>query len=219
MSLYRSRWSRFPRTVTAEHARAGYTRQLGDLGSHRHPMPSWSQQQTAWSLYGEFPEYAQQQPPGPSVERDFPVHLFPSRNWENIDIADWIPFPALGTEQVILSFTVPPGRNGIINQVSTEFVGGGWIAGTGDVIWRILVDGATPSGANSYHNIKNSLGPTTEPVPISGFRISENQVLQVRAFNNPLGTNGGIIVSGQLTGARLLGYLYPRDMEYMDTHV
>jgi hypothetical protein len=63
------------------------------------------------------------------------------------------------------------------------------------------------------------LGSQAQPVGISGFRIFENQTISVIVFNNPAGNNGGIIVSGQQAGARLMGHLFPRDMEYLDTWV
>lgn len=225
MSLYRSRFSRFPRRVTMEHARQGLTRQLGQPPTTRdvinsYPMPIYPSKQymTDWNDYGQMPELWQQTP-GPFMGRDLPPHLYPPRNWENIDLLSYVAFPALGTEVPILVYVVPIGRNGVINKVATSFVGGGWIAGTGDAIWRILVDGATPPGATSYNQIVDSLGSPSQPVGISGFRIFENQTLTVSVFNNPAGANGGVIVSGQRSGARLLGHLYPRDMEYLDLFV
>lgn len=228
MSLYRSRFSRFPRPVTMDDARAGLTRQLGYLGQppntrdvmNSYPMPIYPSKQfmSGWANYSQNPELYQQSP-GPFIGRDLPPHLYPPRNWENIDLMNYIAFPGLGVEVPILVYQVPMGRNGVINKVATSFVGGGWTAGTGDIIWRILVDGATPPGATSYHQITDSLGSPAQPVGISGFRIFENQILTVSVLNNPSGANGGVITSGQRTGARLLGHLYPRDMEYLDLFV
>lgn len=142
-----------------------------------------------------------------------PLWIYPPINWENLDQIDYVLVPALNAEATILSFQVPMGRNGVINKVACNFVGGGFIEGTGDVLWRILVDGATPPGANSYEAVKASLGSPAQPVGIAGFRIFENQVVKVTVFNNPLGINGGVVVAGQLAGARLCGYLYPRELE------
>ncbi|HKM99444.1 MAG TPA: hypothetical protein VJX23_02925 [Candidatus Binataceae bacterium] len=142
-----------------------------------------------------------------------PIWIDPPVNWENIDQLAYGLLPAIGSTVIILSFQVPIGRNGVINRVATNFVGGGWVEGTGDVIWKILVDGGTPPGASSYASIVASLGSPANPVPISGFRIMENQLLTVVAFNNPAGPDGGVVVAGQRVGARVLGYLYPRDEE------
>ena len=153
---------------------------------------------------------------GPQMTRDLPVWLYPPRNWENIDQLAYTLLPAINTTATILTYTVPIGRNGVINKVACNFGGGGWVAGTADVVWRILVDGTPPPGATSYDTIVDSLGSPAQPVGISGFRIFENQVLTVVIFNNPAGANGGVVVAGQRAGARLMGHLYPRDSEIED---
>ena len=221
MSLYLSRFSRFPRTVTVAAAHAGLMHQLGyALGQppttrdviNSYPMPINPD-------YAFNPEFEAQQLPGPFRGRDLPPHLYPPRNWENLDLQVSVPFAAIGSTVTIISYKVPIGRNGVINKVANSFIGGGWTAGTGDVIWRILVDGATPPGATTYHQITDSLGSPAQPVGIAGFRIFENQHLTVIAFNNPAGANGGVPFAGQRVGARLLGHLFPRDMEYLDLFV
>jgi hypothetical protein len=151
--------------------------------------------------------------PQPERSADLPLWIYPPINWENIDQIAYVALPAINAEAVILSFQVPLGRNGIINKVACNFVGGGWTEGTGDLLWRILVDNGTPPGANSYEAIPASLGSPAQPVGIAGFRIFENQVVKVDIFNNPAGPNGGVIVAGQFAGARLCGYLYPRELE------
>lgn len=139
--------------------------------------------------------------------RSLPVWLYPPMQWENIDLLSYAALPAIAATVTILSFTVPIGRNGIINKVACNFVGGGWVEGSGDVLWRILVDGGTPPGATNYDAIVASLGSPANPVGISGFRIFENQTLTLVCFNN------AVVVAGQRVGARLCGYLYPREME------
>lgn len=101
----------------------------------------------------------------------------------------------------------------MIRKVANNFVGGGWVEGTGDVIWRILIDGTPPPGATNYDSIVASLGSPANPVEIAGFRIFENQVLTLVGFNNPAGPDGGVVPAGQRLGARLVGYLYPREYE------
>ena len=152
--------------------------------------------------------------PAEPVQR--PLWVDPPSQWENIDQLNYVALPAIGAIATILSYTVPIGRNGVIQKIANNFVGGGWVEGTGDVIWRILVDGAGIPGANSYTNILGSLGSPANPVKISGFRVFENQVITVVAFNNPAGPNGGIVVAGQLVGARLVGYQYPKEFEQDD---
>jgi hypothetical protein len=145
--------------------------------------------------------------PQPDPGAGLPLWIYPPVNWENVDQLNYVALPAIATEATIISFQVPTGRNGIINKVACNFVGGGWVEGSGDVLWRILVDGGTPPGANSYQAIPASLGSPAQPVGISGFRIFENQIVAVTIFNS------AVVVAGQLAGARLCGYLYPRELE------
>ena len=142
-----------------------------------------------------------------------PIWIDPPTNWENIDVFAYAPLGAIGASVTILTFIVPTGRNGVIYAIANNFVGGGWIEGTGDVVWQILVDGAPPPGANSYGNIFGSLGSPASPTRISGFRVFDGQTVTVVALNNPAGPNGGVVLAGQRVGARLLGHLYPRDLE------
>lgn len=146
----------------------------------------------------------------PAVLIRFPPWLYPPKNFENIDIATYAALPAIAAEAVILSYLVPSGRNGIIKKIANNFVGGGWVEGTGAVVWRILVDGTPPPGATSYQNIVNSLGNPASPTEIPGFRIYEHQLITVVADNI------SVVVAGQLVGARLVGWNYPRDIEDSD---
>ena len=147
-------------------------------------------------------------PKPPSVDTNgLPVWLYPPAQWENVDQLNYVALPAIGADATIIQFQVPMGRNGVIQKIANNFVGGGWTEGSGQMVWRIEVDGATPPGANSYQRILASLGSPANPVGISGFRIFENQV--VRLIVN----NVSIAVAGQLVGGRLVGYLYPREYE------
>jgi hypothetical protein len=147
---------------------------------------------------------------------DLPPWIYQPVNWENVDQINYALVPAIGSTAIIITYVVPPGRNGIINKVACNFVGGGWVEGSGDIIWRILIDGTPPPGATSYDSILASLGGPSQPTGIAGFRFFENQVLTFVAFNNPSGANGGVVVAGQRVGARLTGWNYPLDIEEDD---
>ena len=149
---------------------------------------------------------------GPAVQPvDLPIRLFPPVNWENVDQLAYITIPAVGVQSVILRIQVPIGRNGIIRKIANNYVGAGWVEGSGDVIWRILIDGgAPPPGANSYNSIAASLGSPANPVEVPGFRVFENQVLTFEVLNV------AIVPAGQKIGARLVGYFYPRELEDAD---
>lgn len=159
---------------------------------------------------------ADQEPPQPrqsTVSVIRPPWIDPPTNWENIDQDNYVLLGAIGSTVTIISYVVPPGRNGVIKKVANNFVGGGWVEGTGDIVWRILVDGTPPPGATSYDSILASLGNPASPTGIAGFRIFENQLLTLVAFNNAAGPNGGVIVAGQRVGGRFVGWNYPTDIE------
>lgn len=143
--------------------------------------------------------------PAEPVQR--PIWIDPPSQWENIDQLNYVPLGAIGSTVIIVSYTVPIGRNGIIKKVANNFVGGGWVEGTGQIIWQILLDGTPPPGANSYANILGSLGSPASPTEISGFRVRENQVLTLVAQNI------SVLVAGQLVGGRLVGFQYPKEFE------
>lgn len=140
-----------------------------------------------------------------------PLWIDPPDQWENLDLINYTPLPAIGAQANVISFKIPLGRNGVIQKVGNNFVGGGWTEGSGAVTWQILVDGAPPPGSSNYDLILASLGSPANPVEIAGFRIYENQVLTLVVKNIT------VVVAGQLSGGRLVGYLYPRKMESEDS--
>lgn len=136
-----------------------------------------------------------------------PLWVDPPDQWENIDQYAYVLLPAIGAQANVLSFQVPIGRNGVIQKIANNYVGGGWNEGSGAVVWQILIDGAPPPGAMSYDSILGSLGSPASPTQIPGFRIYENQILTLVV------KNVSVVVAGQLSGGRFVGYLYPREME------
>jgi hypothetical protein len=155
----------------------------------------------------DLPSNAINPDPAPAAEVELPIWVHPPAAWENLDMSGYAALPAIGATATILSFTVPTGRNGVIKKLANNFVGGGWVEGSGSVVWKILVNGTAPPGANSYNSILDSLGAIASPTEIAGFRIMENQVVSVVI------TNVNIVVAGQLVGARLAGWYYPKDLE------
>lgn len=149
--------------------------------------------------------------PGVATETTQPVRkplwVDPPDQWENLDLFAYAVLPAIGASVTILKFQVPLGRNGVIKKVANNFVGAGWTEGTGAIIWEILVDGAPPPGATNYDAILGSLGSPANPVEIAGFRVYENQVITF-VLNN-ISVAPGL----QPVGARLIGWLYPKEQE------
>jgi hypothetical protein len=127
---------------------------------------------------------------------------------EPFNYVNYVALPAIGATAVILDFTVPEGRNGAIKWIGNNFVGGGWVEGSGDVVWRILRDDGF---IKNHENLLGSLGNPAAPSETAPIRIFENERIRMVIDNI------GVIVATQLAGGRLSGWFYPRDEEPEET--
>jgi hypothetical protein len=131
--------------------------------------------------------------------------VYPPPEREPIDLFNYVTLPAIGASAIIVVQQIEAGHNAIIRAYGNNFVGGGWVEGSGAVTWQILIDNAAVPG---YDNILGSLGspanPTYHP---SGFRVMETQTLVLQV------TNVSVVLAGQLSGGRLVGYYYPKEYD------
>jgi hypothetical protein len=113
-----------------------------------------------------------------------------------------VTLPAIGAQVVVVTFTVPRGMDGVIKRVSNQFVGGGWVEGTGDIVWRIQLDGLP---ARNYNNIIASIGSMTVPTNFGngGILLKENQLVELILLNV------AVVVAGQPLLGKLGGWFYP----------
>jgi hypothetical protein len=129
----------------------------------------------------------------------------PPPQFDPVDVINYVPLPAIGASAIIVSFQVSKGRNGIIHAYANNFVGGSFQEGAGAIYWQYLRNG---NPIKFYDKVLASLGsvaqPTTHP---SGFRIFENDLIQIQVVNVSLGIGGG------LSGGRLMGWQYPKKYE------
>jgi hypothetical protein len=112
-----------------------------------------------------------------------------------------ITLPAIGPGfSTVLSFQVPLGYDGVIKYLSNNFLGGGFVDFSGDIVWQILADNRP---IRNFSNIRANKGTTGIPRPVSPIRIYSGQVISyvVNHFAN-IGLAGQVVVS-------LTGYLYP----------
>lgn len=128
---------------------------------------------------------------------------FPPFNAEPFDPCVYVALGNQGTTTTILTLRVPDGRHGVIAKFGNQDFGAGWTQGTGDLIWRILINGAA---ARNYENIRASLGNVANPTDL-GLRLYENDLVEVIVVNAaaPAGIPGNPIVS-----ARLHGWFWPK---------
>jgi len=151
---------------------------------------------------------------GPAIAQDIAAELvkvlrLPEHNYMPPDgtafnFANYVTIPAVGANAVVLKFVVPSGKNGVISQIANNFVGGGFVDGSGNIIWRFEQDGIPLVG---LENLNTSLGTPAAPSRTAPVRIMENKTISLVVFNI------GIVVAGQLIGGRISGHFYPRNTE------
>lgn len=126
---------------------------------------------------------------------------------ESVHKASGIPMPAVdGLYHVIVSVTVPPGRNGVINEIANVIVGGGFADFSGLFQWQIQRNpsvGIVPAERN-YELITASLGLVDAPTTIAPIRVFENDVLVL------VGQNLGLPTGGPELGGLFGGWWYPK---------
>ncbi len=120
--------------------------------------------------------------------------------------------PAIGATVTVVTFPVPRRKNGAIEFIGNQFIGGGWVEGTGDLVWQLLADGVPLQG---YDSIIASIGTISSPANLgrSPSRIFENQVIELTA------RNVNIIVAGQVLLGLVRGKFYPLEQEGGNTWV
>ena len=123
---------------------------------------------------------------------------------ESFNPAQYVTIPAIGATATIVTHTVGTGRNSVMNRFGNEVVGGDWINGSGALIWQILKNGVP---VKNQEKIVSSLGAVAAPSPIGPFRFVENDVILVTV------TNVSVAAAGQLIGARMDGWDYPKNLD------
>jgi hypothetical protein len=96
--------------------------------------------------------------------------------------------------------TVPDGMDGVINRLSWNFTGGGFVQGSGDIQAQLFRNGAAVRNFDNMLVEKGSIGTAR---PISPIRVYAGQIITLVV--NHL-ANG--LLNGNLVGS-LVGYYYP----------
>lgn len=135
-----------------------------------------------------------------------PPHLYQPTTGLPFNPSTYVTIPGIGATAVILDFRVPNGMQGVINQMGNNFVGGGFVDGSGNLQWQLLVDSVPYP---NFENIIASLGNPANPSLIGAVQLRERQHVQLVV------KNVAVVTAGQLIGGRLSGYYYP--LELADT--
>lgn len=117
--------------------------------------------------------------------------------------------PAQAAESTVVSFTVPLGRNGVIQRLANQFIGGGFTEGSGGITWRIEVNGVPVSG---FHNLLGTNGTMSAPADLtaSPIRIHEGDFVAL------ICRNVSVNQAQQPLLGMLGGYFYPLSQEIED---
>jgi hypothetical protein len=138
-------------------------------------------------------------------------YLVPPPDAESFHVAAGISLPAVtpATFTTVVEVRVPPGRNGVLNRIANQFVGGGFVDFSGAIVWQIVRNPGPglQTAERNYEKIIASLGSVANPAAISPIRIFENDVIQIVVNNN------AIVVGMQTIGGLLGGYFYPRSYD------
>lgn len=135
----------------------------------------------------------------------YPPWIQPPPQFDPVDEISYVTIPAIGQSEIVLSYRVSRGRNGVIKSYANNYIGDGFQEGSGNLYWQYLRNG---NPIKFYERVLASLGrvesPTEHP---SGFRVFDNDLIQILVFNV------SIDPAGQLIGGRILGWQYPKKYE------
>ena len=115
-----------------------------------------------------------------------------------------IPLPANNSvDTVVNQFIVPTGYDGVITSITNFYTGAGFVEGSGDLLWRLLIG---RRWARNLGAIDTTLGSLTSPCPLfrGGIRVYSNQLITY--FTN-------VPIASALAGGRVIcgvfGWYYP----------
>lgn len=112
-------------------------------------------------------------------------------------------YPAPGAGPiVIIQYIVQTGLMSVINRLSVVHVGGNPPDGTGNVVWRVLINGA---GIDGLNNLTSQVGTYAQPNDFV-FMAIENDIVTVTA---EVPAAQPAMPAGTRTAARLHGWTYP----------
>lgn len=134
--------------------------------------------------------------------RDLPW-LYPPPGFRSFDWVRSIATPAVGVETTVLGFSVPVGFDGVIRRISNNFTGGGFIQGSGDLIWRIRVNNRV---VQNFGAILTEFGSISQPREIDGIVVRAGQAVTYSVTCSNAALSGGSYVVCCFSG-----YYWPKD--------
>lgn len=126
--------------------------------------------------------------------------------------AGQIVLPAIGAQATVVQFRCPRRSNGEIEFIANQYSGGGWVEGSGGMIWQLLIDSIPVQG---FDSILGSMGTLASPgwLGKGAIQFSEDQLIQLIVKNISVPANQ------QPIEGMLRGHFYPIEEEGPDTWV
>lgn len=99
--------------------------------------------------------------------------------------------PAIGAEVTVCSFAAPPGTEQQLQSLITQVVTGGWVDGSGSVVWRLEINGVPVPGYSAIIMQMNGVGARGD-LTNRVVRVKESQTLALICRNVGLVTAPGV---------------------------
>jgi hypothetical protein len=113
--------------------------------------------------------------------------------------------PADASVNAILTYQVPTGLRFSLRGVVFQFVGTGWIQGSGDLVFSLQVTDAGSREVDFLNSVETQLGSVEFPYPILGpLEFAPESFLTVNVQNNAVA-----VTADQFCIAHLVGHTYP----------
>lgn len=131
-------------------------------------------------------------PDAQGVTAEYPW-LYPPVDAQDFRQQNAIASPAVNVNTEVFGFQVPLGWDGIIRRIQMCFIGAGFEPGSGDIVWRLVIDSRP---VNYYGAVISQIGTPSAPDPLdfgiiirSGSRVS----FQVEISNGLLVPNTRVL--------------------------
>lgn len=117
-----------------------------------------------------------------------------------LDTMGTLTLPGIGVESVVLTYQVQFGYEAIIKLYSINYLANGFTDGSGDIIWRIKIDGRA---VKNFDNITTQRGSLATPRQIYDLRVFSGQVLTLTVVHV-----ANAALNGDVEGS-FIGITYP----------
>lgn len=143
-----------------------------------------------------------------AMRRDISSSVYSgAKSREPYYVTNAIALPAIGTQAVVVQRPIPYSKNSFLWKLGVDYVGAGFIEGSGALIYRVFRNFALTRTVKGFANLTASMGAVNNPLEISPVQLYEGEWVSIVVVNVSLNVGGA-----QLVGV-LHGWDYPRSEE------